>query len=341
MGDDNYPLLIKLICLDAAKDIAPGNSIYIGPRRNNLAKSIWYFPEAVSLYEYGQLLLARLKSNALNAKEIFEKRSICCFCDEAKRCHGNVLIYILLSQETTYTCRPVHIFAVSTINVFSNTYKHSFLHYGKIFFSLAHAYYFWLGAAKHFPVNYLTKIVQSSSFEKLTHIWYKCIPRRYHKRPSKVEKILLIYELLSIKWVVCTEFREKCIAFSKNLLVQDAPNGFWGRGLHGKSIQTYNGENIGGWLIMIICEERIFETGQEEMFHQLKNRIIFATKGMVNCAFLRGLKRVLSIVSSPTKRKECAELFLAVDRDRSTSMSKAIVRPLLAIKPDEIENCNH
>lgn len=281
-----------------------GSGVYIGAKRNNnfwkLEKSEWYFPEAVSLNEYHQRVL--LNFSKLNVQEALDKKVLYCFCDTTKRCHGNVMIYVLLSKQPGYSPKPFHIFK-SDASPFSNSYKHGFIQNGKTFSCLAHCYYYWLGVGKQLPQKCLDQIVNCESLGKVVQLWQKCIVPKHNANPCTIDKVCLMYELLCLKWDVCSSFRELCSEYSMNLLIQESSNMFWGKGSHGNSVVNYNGENMAGWLIMILCEEKLFQTDPKDLFHRLKQRVIIVTEGIINCAFLRGLEKALVKLDLPRKQK--------------------------------------
>jgi predicted NAD-dependent protein-ADP-ribosyltransferase YbiA (DUF1768 family) len=298
--------LVQLPPSHAEKTLLLEHAIYIGPERFCcqssaaaagsrcvLAKSKWYVPSASSLNMYRRHVESH--KNILNLSEL-SGRTLVCSCNPCKRCHGNILMYLV--ESLVLQSPPINVVEFENDTcVFSNSYLHDFKAGGLSFFSMAHAYYYYLALSKNVSHCYVEEILNSLTLSHVVHIWKTKIPRVEMLRRCKsepVDKICLFYELLLAKWKCCAEFREEIRNKNHCLLVQASPDLFWGKGPDTGSIVTYPGENIAGNLIMILSLLKLSGVKDRlHLFNNIKLRIVMATRGILNTKFLQGLVKAL------------------------------------------------
>jgi hypothetical protein len=230
-----------------------------------------------------------------------EGKTLACFCSVMKRCHGNVLIY-LLAKHTLKNERLFDEYLYGgDLCVLSNSFLMKFVSADKPrrkFTSLAHAYYYFCAEKSAAGSEMLGAILKSTSLKEASTVFAKCMPT-----PVLIDlttKVLLLYKLLLLKWRQSKAFRRACRSNSQLLLIQQSDNAVWGRG-KGNSVKDYSGKNVGGWLLVALCENKCCTseedsaaTSQSTLFDRMKMRLIRCTKGFVNLNLLQGAELVAS-----------------------------------------------
>lgn len=270
---------------------------YIGSKKAKAASFFkappneWYIPTIKSLSEYRHYVEKHLDVSELQGK------TLACLCDLRKRCHGNILLYLIESKVFS-RLPPAVLKYQSDASVFSNSFKFDFKISSFSFHSLAHAYYYFLAVNKNVPQEYLQKIL---SAKNLTNVVSLCKKDFFQKRlfSNPVNKICLMFFLLKKKWESCAEFKAACKANKDVLFVQMSFDKFWGCGGAQQQLKNFEGKNIAGILIMLLIQMNVFnQTDPCQLFHILKQKIIMCTEGMLNVNFVEGLFVAISAVVS-------------------------------------------
>jgi predicted NAD-dependent protein-ADP-ribosyltransferase YbiA (DUF1768 family) len=277
--------------------------IYIGPAKNNsswqLHQSKWYFPEIRSMEEYKKAV----EKKALDVSEL-EGKVLACFCGPTKRCHGNVLLYLVQHQinceaspSSSNEIVSVHLFKGDS-SPFSNSFKlKSFSWEGNTFHSLAHAYYYCIAEMNGGKPKILQRILQAPTLSAAHSAWKDSWPC---PALTSEKRIALVYGMLQQKWKQCKQFRHACREFADNLIIQDLPDRFWGSGPHSENDNagTFIGLNIAGWLIVALIEMKS-KNCQGFLFDKMKLRQIMCSQGKANQQLLEGALLVSEHVCPP------------------------------------------
>jgi predicted NAD-dependent protein-ADP-ribosyltransferase YbiA (DUF1768 family) len=310
----------KLVCTRVT--LNDEHFFYVGPKKSFkdkpllgeqfLHQSKWHVPHVKSLSEYREYIVQNCQHFQLSE---LKGKTLVCLCSLTKRCHANILIYLLHNGEHFGEIVEYQ----SDTSCFSNSYKFDFT-IGKSFnnnllhfHSLAHAYYYFMGTSKQFPNKYLNKILNAKCLTSVVEIWKNEVPDIYLKKPCSVDKICLMYMLLNLKLKTCVEFHKTCIKNKNALFVQLSPDKFWGCGsLKRKySPQNYEGQNIASALIMLLIELKIKKQKKHdpaELFHAIKLKINICTEGMLNVNFVEGVVKMLIAVYTQSKIMKCKKL---------------------------------
>jgi predicted NAD-dependent protein-ADP-ribosyltransferase YbiA (DUF1768 family) len=310
--------LVQLPLTHTEKTLLLKHAIYIGPERFCcqaagverciLPKSKWYVPSASSLNMYRTHVESH--KNIFSLSELNGK-TLVCSCNPCKRCHGNILLYLV--ESLVLQSPPINVVEFENdTSVFSNSYLLDFKVSGLCFFSLAHAYYYFLALAKNVSHCFTEEILNSPTLSHVVNIWKTKIPRvemLRRCRSEPIDKICLFYELLLAKWKCSAEFRKEIRDKNQCLLVQASPDLFWGKGANTGSIVTYPGENIAGNLIMILTLVKLSGVKNRlHLFNNIKLRVVMVTKGILNTKFLQGLVKALGSTSNTKMRKNSRDL---------------------------------
>lgn len=275
-------------------EVCAGWDVYIGPKKDNpswrLSKSSWYLPKASSLKAYKRKIVKRM------GKKQFQQlrgKTLGCFCRTDGQCHGNVLMY--LSNKDILPKPSIKRFSGDSTPL-SNSFCFTFHYNGLSFTSLAHAYYYFM--AKHSfcspPLERveLRKIHDANCLADASCFYQKSLSdqSRYPKADAK-----LMYSLLREKWEQCEDFRCICQENYTSLFVQSSCHPLWGVGSKQiDHIRFCKGKNLMGWLICMLCEEKVSE--KKSTFNSLKLCMVMAMKGYINVDFIKGIKHVCRIV---------------------------------------------
>lgn len=262
--------------------------VYIGPAKNNvhwqLQASKWYLPQIRSMEEYRKAIV----QGTNNLSEL-QGKVLGCFCGPTKRCHGNVLLYLLqpgIPEEE----KAVLISGDSS--PLSNSFLMKFIWEGREFHSLAHAYYYCLAKTNSSSSGaLLDQIVCAPTLKLAAAAWKKC-----SACPSlcSQKRIEMMYKLLLVKWKQSKKFKRACREFGNRLIIQNSKDRFWGRGSSSadggeEDVSCFEGMNISGWLLLALYDRKsIFLSDRNFMFDRLKLRLLRCTKGKANEKLLHG-----------------------------------------------------
>ena len=259
--------------------------VYVGPAKNNvhwqLAASKWYLPQIRSMEEYRKAIVVQQENNLSE----LQGKVLACFCGPTKRCHGNVLLYLL---QPGIPEEEKAVLITGDSSPLSNSYPMKFVWEGKEFHSLAHAYYYCLAKTNCSSSALLDQIVCAPTLKSAAAAWRKC-----SACPSlcSQKRIEMMYKLLLLKWAQCKKFKRACREFGNRLIIQNSKDPFWGRGCSDGEgdVSCFDGMNISGWLLVALYErKKIFLSDQNLLFDRLKLRLLRCTKGKANEKLLRG-----------------------------------------------------
>lgn len=240
--------------------------IYIGSSKLG---SKWYVPHLKSLKDYRNYVEAN------NNIEELEGKTLTCNCDFWKKCHGHILVYLLM-QRNNFQMRIIEFSEDSS--PLSNSYPFPFQYEGELFGSLAHAYY-WEKSNRN------PSLLDQNSLKSVVELFSK-IPLTQRCKITTQKTIQLFYLLLCKKYELCVEFQRLVDKHQDNFILQATPNNFWGKG-NGLSIKKQTGQNITGWLIMHLKRRNL---------NLYRKKIIFVCEGEANLNLMRGLKLVNALV---------------------------------------------
>lgn len=280
---------------------------YIGPKKAKVASffkaSEWHIPSIKSLSAYREYVEKNLDVGELQGK------TLACLCDLKKRCHGNILLY-LIQCKMFGGPPPIIKFQLDT-SCFSNSFQFDFTPSSVSFLSLAHAYYYFLAANKKLPSKYLKQILSAKTLKKVvslckTNLFQKTMP------PRPVDKLCLMFFLLKKKWKLCAEFQAACRTEQNALFVQMSKDRFWGCANSKTGLmKDFEGKNVAGILIMLLIQMKIKKQKDPcELFHGIKQKIIMSTEGLLNVNFVEGLYLAITAITCHSKMLQCKNLII-------------------------------
>lgn len=238
------------------------NTVYIGFKKPH---SKWYKPDIKCLKDYKEYI----KTNC-NILEL-DNCVLQCHCNFWKKCHGHILVFLLLEKKGT--TMDIISFNLDD-SPFSNSYVFPFVYCEYSFFSLAHAYY-WEKSGRN------STILKCENLKSAAAKFKDC----KKKNLALKETIQLFYNLLCEKYQQCLEFKELINKHKNDFILQNTSSRFWGKGdISQCTLSTQNGQNIAGWLLMMLWNEN-------KNFYRKK--LIFLNEGIVNAPLINGLKLVM------------------------------------------------
>lgn len=243
------------------------NEVYISFSKGEQSASKWYLKHIRSLKEYAEYIQADKTTFPLSE---LENKTLVCWCDFWKKCHGHVLMYLCAEHAGTGAIRVEEFTSQSPL---SNCYPFPFTFENVAFKSLIHAYY-WVKSSR----NPLILEWDGSSLKELCQT-FKSIQNKASL--SFGENMRLLHHLLTLKKDQCGEFRD---ALSPDTFyIENRNEKTFGKGPKGNHVENYSGWNVSGWLIMSLCSPDVCD---------LRKKLILACKGIVNENFMSGLRAV-------------------------------------------------
>lgn len=190
--------------------------VYIGPKRNNLKQSQWYEKDAKSLKQYREIIEKR------GGLEQISNKTLLCFCNFWKKCHGHVLVYLCMKQFE----KPIQVYRYRETAAcpLSNFFKFDF--------------HFWM-----------------HEYRSVTECYYM---RKHGAREKELQyAVANVFKMLQKKMEQCVPFREMLLnTVNDSFIIQDSVSTFWGSGNLSSDVCDISGQNIGGWLLMyLLCKD--------------------------------------------------------------------------------------
>lgn len=261
--------------MDVIKNVGALDSkyVYIGPSKSH---SKWYLPNLKSLKDYREYVVANHNIEELQGK------ILTCNCDFWKKCHGHVLVYLLMKKNKVEM--TIVEFSEDTCPL-SNSYPFSFQYQGELFGSVAHAYY-WEKS------NRDPSLLHDNNLKSVVDKFSKIPPAKRCKLTTH-KTVQMLYKMLCKKYQLCSEFKQMVDKNQDNFLLQSTSNKFWGKGyglswkMQKNSLKNQTGQNITGWLIMHLNKRNV---------NYYRKKIIFLCKGEVNLNLMKGLHFVNALV---------------------------------------------